>query len=152
MGKNNLTDQIDQIDKCFVKSILVKTKSLLVGLERNFVEEEPLCGSTEKHVFPTKGKTLSGTMKYIVNTDKFKQIVSTHTCYHFIDKWATKSCKYGGLEGNYPEETECKQLYWNQELLAISSEGVIEFDTFPFPSVCACHILDYEWTISWFGS
>ena len=47
----------------------------------------------------TKGKTLSGTMKYIVNTDKFKQVVSTHTCHHFIDKWATKSCKYGGLEG-----------------------------------------------------
>ena len=56
------------------------------------------------------------------------------------------------LEGNYPEETECKQLYWNQELLTISSEGVIEFDTFSFPSVCACHILDYEWTISWLGS
>ena len=47
----------------------------------------------------TKGKTLSGTMKYIVNTDKFKQVVSTHTCHHFIDRWATKSCKYGGLEG-----------------------------------------------------
>ena len=46
-----------------------------------------------------KGKTLSGTMKYIVNTEKFKQVVSTHTCHHFIDKWATKSCKYGGLEG-----------------------------------------------------
>ena len=44
--------------KCFVKSILIKTKSLLLGLERNFVEEEPLCGSTEKHVFPTKGKVV----------------------------------------------------------------------------------------------
>ena len=42
----------------FFSSILVKTKSLLVGLERNFVEEEPLCGSTEKHVFPTKGKVV----------------------------------------------------------------------------------------------
>ena len=40
----------------FLKNILVKTKSLLIGLERNFVEEEPLCGSTEKHLFPTKGK------------------------------------------------------------------------------------------------
>ena len=44
--------------KCFVLTILVKTKILLVGFERNFVEEEPLCGSTEKHLFPTKGKVV----------------------------------------------------------------------------------------------
>jgi hypothetical protein len=47
----------------------------------------------------TKAQNLAGTMKYIVNTEKFKQVVSTHTCRHFTDKWETKSCKYGGLEG-----------------------------------------------------
>ena len=103
---------------------------------------EKLCGYTEKHLFPTKGKSSTGTWKYIINTDKYQQVVSTQTCQHFTDEYQPKSCLYAGTTGRVPEATECKQLYWNQELLSVSEDGSIEFDTFIFPSFCACHIID----------
>ena len=77
-----------------------------------------------------------------MNTDKYKQVVSTHICKHFNDLDETESCTYDGVEGNSPESTQCQQLFWSQELLSINEDGAIEFDSFYFPSVCACHIID----------
>ena len=121
------------------------TKELLesaLGLEDNFVEGEPLCRTIDKENFPTKAKNHEGKWKYIVNTDKYQQVVSTHVCRHFTNQDESTHCTYAGVEGNFPEVTQCKQLFWNQELLSITEEGAIEFDSFRFPSVCACHIVD----------
>ena len=111
-------------------------------MKDNFVEGELLCGTIDKENFPTKAISTSGKLKYIVNTDNYKQIVSTSICRHLTKTRESTSCKYGGVEGNFPEVTQCQQLFWKQELLSISEEGSIEFDTFKFPSVCACHIVD----------
>ena len=119
-----------------------KNYHYFTGAEDDFLSGEKLCGYTENHLFPTKGKSSTGTWKYIINTDKYQQVVSTQTCQHFTDKLQPKSCQYGGSYGKVPEATECKQLYWNQELLSVSEDGSIEFDTFIFPSFCACHIID----------
>ena len=119
-----------------------KNYHYFTGAEDDFLSGEKLCGSTEKHLFPTKGKSSTGTWKYIINTEKYQQVVSTQTCQHFTDEYQPKSCLYGGETGKVPEATECKQLYWNQELLSVSQDGSIEFDTFIFPSFCACHIID----------
>ena len=120
----------------------LSNKSFLLGLADNFVEGELLCRTIDKENFPTKAKSISGKWKYIVNTENYRQVVSTHICRHFTNERDPTSCTYGGEEGNFPDVTECRQLFWNQELLSISEEGSIEFDTFKFPSVCACHIVD----------
>jgi len=112
--------------------------------QEDFVDgKEFLCAYKEKQEFPTKAKNISGKWKYIINTENYRQIVATQTCRHFSDEKHSKSCTYGaGREGNHPEATKCKQLYFNQKMLSISEDGSIEFDTFTFPSNCACHIVD----------
>ena len=92
------------------------------------------------HQYPKKAKSVSGVWKYLINTEKYKQVVSSNTCQHSTNQRIEKSCQYGGVTGRVPKATECKQLYWNQEMLSISRDGVIEFDT--FSSVCACHTVD----------
>ena len=113
--------------------------------DENFVDYQPLCREIEKHEFPVKAKNLSGEWKYIINTDKYKQVISTHTCSHITDEYPETSCLYGGKPGIFPDATKCEQLYSNQDLLSISTDGSIEFDTFKFPSVCACRIIDQSY-------
>ena len=94
-------------------------------MKDNFVEGEVLCGTIDKENFPTKAISTSGKLKYIVNTDNYKQIVSTSICRHLTKTRESTSCKYGGLEGNFPEVTQCRQLFWKQELLSISETAKV---------------------------
>ena len=75
--------------------------------------------------------------RYIINTDSYKQGLSINKC---LD--AQESCKYNGEPGFYPNATACNQLYTRHDLLAISPNGYIEYDSFKVPSACICKILD----------
>ena len=73
----------------------------------------------------------------MVNTDNYQQGISVHRCQKNIQGGP---CKYAGSPGIEPEKTECRQLKAKLDLLSVGSDGSIVFDTFPLPSVCACHI------------
>ena len=121
--------------------VLFSLNFLKLGSD-NFVDEVALCATIPMQQYPKQAKSVSGVWKYLINTKKYKQVVSSNMCQHSTNQRVEKSCQYGGVTGRVPEATECKQLYWNQEMLSISRDGVIEFDTFSFPSVCACHTVD----------
>ena len=78
----------------------------------------------------------------MVNTDDYKQGVSIHRCLKQIEKGP---CLYDGSEGVNPEATECKQMFSKQSLLAVSLDGLVEYDTFFVPAACVCHIIEKEY-------
>ncbi|XP_076162189.1 spaetzle domain-containing protein [Ptiloglossa arizonensis] len=97
-------------------------------------EEEPLCVSTERVVFPKSGITKEQKWKYIVNHENFTQSVRIETCME-----EDKPCKVieGFAEGYV---TKCRQKYIHRQLLAVGADGTINSESFRFPASCCCHI------------
>ncbi|KOC60739.1 Protein spaetzle, partial [Habropoda laboriosa] len=97
-------------------------------------EEEPLCVSAEKIIFPKLGVTKDSEWKYIVNHENLVQSVRIETCLE-----QEKPCRVieGFAEGYY---TKCKQKYIYRQLLAVTTDGSINHESFRFPASCCCHI------------
>merc|ERR1712029_504786 len=96
----------------------------------------------------------------IVNIENYTQSVEVEECYDFNQDLDTTtpnsdgnnvqfgqapeipkefgSCLYSGAVGNNPDLTNCKQLYTEHKLLALSDNGQLEVDSFKLPSACAC--------------
>ena len=53
---------------------------------------------------------------------------------------ADRACRYNGKEGNYPDDTICKQIYSRHNMLTVSPSRVVAYETFLFPSACICHL------------
>ena len=69
------------------------------------------------------------------------QLFSIQTSLLILDQ----SCKYGGKEGLIPESTVCKQLHSRHNMLTVSPERVVAYETFLIPSACVCHLrTDYS--------
>ena len=60
------------------------------------------------------------------------QVVKVGECQH------TDHCR-----GYWPGHvTQCRQLYLQHRLVAITREGEVLRDSFLFPSCCSCHVLN----------
>jgi len=124
------------------------------------IDEEQLCYGVPKVIFPRQAKNLKEEWKYIVNIENYTQSVEVEECYDFNQDLDTTtpnsdgnnvqfgqapeipkefgSCLYSGAVGNNPDLTNCKQLYTEHKLLALSDNGQLEVDSFKLPSACAC--------------
>ena len=60
------------------------------------------------------------------------QMIKVGVCQH------TESC-HGQLAGH---KTECRQLFLEHMLVAITSQGEVIKDIFLFPSCCSCHVIN----------
>lgn len=97
------------------------------------IDEDYLCDSFEKVIYPTSGKRKDGTELYIFNTDDHRQGVRVSLCQK-----RGEPCK---MTENFPigYTTECKQQMVYRELLSLSPEtGLPVKDHFEFPACCSC--------------
>lgn len=96
------------------------------------IDEDYLCDSFEKVIYPTSGKGKNGTEQYIFNTDDHRQGVRVSLCQK-----RGEPCK---MTENFPigYTTECKQQMVYRELLSLSPEGQPVKDHFEFPACCSC--------------
>ena len=60
------------------------------------------------------------------------QVIKVGECEH------TESC-HGHWAGH---ETQCRQLYLEHKLVAITDKGEVLKDTFLFPSCCSCRVIN----------
>ncbi|XP_030573872.1 protein spaetzle isoform X3 [Drosophila novamexicana] len=107
------------------------------GLRMND-DEQYLCNSHVRYLYPKLGQKLDQTWQYIVNTDKFKQGILIEECDH-----EGESCQFlDSFPNNYVPV--CKQHYVIRHLATINndSSGQPEVANEPFkiPSCCKCVI------------
>jgi len=57
-------------------------------------------------------------------------------------------CMYGGTEGLFPDATVCRQKYSRQNMLALSEDAQLVFETFLIPSACVCYLRDPSFFLS----
>lgn len=100
------------------------------------IGEQPLCDSSTSYIFPKVAKTVQGEWRYIINIEEYQQGVTVVKCNH---RGTDKGCRYGGKEGNCPEATKCKQKYTRHNMLTVSPDEGVTYDTFKIPSACVCH-------------
>lgn len=102
-----------------------------VGFRMGFDDEE-LCVTYEKVIYPTAGKRRDGSDAFILNTDSHHQGVRVSMCQ---DKG--QPCKWASV---FPNQfrTECKQQFVFRELLSLSPQGEPVKDHFEFPACCSC--------------
>jgi len=99
-------------------------------------DEHPLCDSVTQWIYPKVAKTVQGQWRYIINIEKYKQGVSVVKCNL---RRPDEGCKYGGKEGNFLGATKCKQIYSRHNMLTVSPDNGVGYDTFLIPSACVCH-------------
>ncbi|XP_058792972.1 protein spaetzle isoform X2 [Phymastichus coffea] len=97
-------------------------------------EDNSLCDSYEKIVFPKSAESKSKEWFFIVNQDNFRQGVRVEICGN-----ENSVCDmFDGFYEGY--KTICKQKYIYRQLVALSRNGQMKPETFRFPSSCCCHI------------
>lgn len=96
------------------------------------MDEEHLCDSIEKVIYPTSGTTKDGKELYIFNTEELKQGVRVSLCSNSGGK-----CK---MSDSFPNHyrSECKQQEVYRQLLSLAPNGQAVKDHFPFPACCSC--------------
>jgi len=109
--------------------------ALRVGLSPT---ESPLCESYQSYVFPKVARNVYGQWRYIINIDEYQQGVTIEKCTREEDA----PCLYGGHHGLYPEATGCRQRYTRHNMLTITGDRTVAYETFLIPSACVCHIRD----------
>merc|ERR550525_13240 len=97
----------------------------------------PLYAVETRYIFPKVARNVNGVNLFIVNTEEYKQGVSVVECHQDA---VDSPCLYGGTEGIFPDATVCKQKYARQNLLALSPDANLVFETFFIPSACVCHL------------
>ncbi|KAK5649213.1 hypothetical protein RI129_000242 [Pyrocoelia pectoralis] len=99
-------------------------------LDDNFI-----CASIEKTIFPKAGKNKYNKWKYIINQgdqEGYVQGVRIETCAKLNGPCnLLGSTPYGFI-------TSCKQKYIYRRLLSVSDNGMPTTDTFQIPSACCC--------------
>jgi len=113
-----------------------EVNSFRVGLSPS---ESPLCDSYQSYEFPKVARNVNGRWRYIINIDEYQQGVTVENC---ITNREDAPCLYGGAMGNFPEATVCRQRYTRHNLLAITADRRVAYETFLIPSACVCHIKD----------
>jgi len=100
-------------------------------------DEAPLCDAFSSYQYPEIARTVHGKWRYIINIDEYQQGVSMEICNKQIKD---RACRYNGKEGNYPDDTICKQIYSRHNMLTVSPSRGVAYETFLFPSACICHL------------
>nr|WMZ41601.1 spaetzle-4 protein [Altica viridicyanea] len=95
-------------------------------------QEENMCKTRKVSMLPKTAFDTKKKLKYIVNVDDMKQVITYETC---VD--AGNSC-YGNENWPNDIETFCKQSYAVIRLLSVSHAGKLEYAYFPVPSNCVC--------------
>jgi len=107
------------------------------------INEDQLCRSKKKVIFPQKALNLKNNWMFVVNVGNYTQSVEIDECQDFGfgggDDNDFGSCRYGDSQGNDPESTSCRQLYREHRLLALNGANSLEVDSFKLPSGCACY-------------
>lgn len=105
--------------------------------EINIEEEIDLCDSHKEVIYPNTGKTKNGLNLYIFNTNDKKQGIHIERCSN-----AGQQCdrlNADSLPLGYISKCQMKEIYY--ELIALSAEGELIIERFPFPVVCQCALL-----------
>eukprot|EP00088_Acartia_fossae_P013954 TRINITY_DN173_c0_g1_i2.p1 TRINITY_DN173_c0_g1~~TRINITY_DN173_c0_g1_i2.p1 ORF type:complete len:470 (-),score=68.90 TRINITY_DN173_c0_g1_i2:421-1809(-) len=105
----------------------------VIGQRISTFNENKLCEGRSKIIAPKEALNKNNTWRYIANIEGFLQTISVEEC-----SIGFGSCKYSGVDGNAPEQTECRQVYRTHKLLILNDFGELEADEFDFPSACAC--------------
>lgn len=107
------------------------------------INEDQLCSSRKKVIFPQKALNSQNKWMFVVNVGNFTQSVEVDECQGFGfgggDDDGFGSCLYSGSQGNDPGSTSCRQLYREHRLLALNGANNLEVDSFKLPSACACY-------------
>ncbi|XP_070490478.1 protein spaetzle isoform X2 [Chironomus tepperi] len=128
--------------KPYIKSLNLDKFELFFGSEyeetlglRFDADEEGLCSSRRRTIFPKTAMTWNGSWLTIINNDddKYRQGIVVEECVN-----ETQQCKY---HNNFPlgVQTRCKQSYTYRQLVAIdavTNQPIRE--NFQFPSCCKC--------------
>ncbi|XP_016969606.1 protein spaetzle isoform X9 [Drosophila rhopaloa] len=100
-------------------------------------EEEYLCKSSRRIMYPKKGLRADNTWQLIVNNEEFKQGIQFEEC-----EGADLPCDYASnFANNY--KPICRQHYVLQNLASIENEGKLDVvqQAFKIPSCCKCALL-----------
>ncbi|KAJ6637870.1 Protein spaetzle [Pseudolycoriella hygida] len=105
-----------------------------IANRNNGIDEETLCSSQERLIYPQAGLTKLNNWMYIVNQKNYTQGVRVEECTH------TNQCEMA-LSFPLGYESKCKQKYIYRQLLAINEYGDTVKDLFQLPSCCQCVLI-----------
>ena len=95
-------------------------------------DEQPLCRSQSRVIFPKVGQTESDSWKFIVNYQNATQGIKVEIC----DK-PNRPCEMtNGFPSSY--QTLCRQKYIYRQLLSLDEYGNTVKEQFKFPGCCQC--------------
>ncbi|KAG4068441.1 hypothetical protein HA402_004781 [Bradysia odoriphaga] len=97
-------------------------------------DEEQLCASQIRLVYPQAGLTRDNTWRYIVNQQNYTQGIRVDECVH------TRQCNMMH-QLPFGLKSHCKQKYVYRQLVAIDEDGNTVKDLFKIPSCCTCVLI-----------
>ncbi|XP_043525935.1 protein spaetzle-like isoform X1 [Frieseomelitta varia] len=103
-------------------------------VDNSFLDTESLCASIEQIVIPKTAQNIKNEWLYIVNNEDVVQGVRIEKCLN-----ENSSCKLiDGFAGGY--KTICKQKYIYHQLVGLTNNNSLSYESFRFPSSCCCHV------------
>lgn len=103
-------------------------------VDNSFLDTESLCASIEQIVIPKTAQNIKNEWVYIVNNEDVVQGVRIEKCLN-----ENSSCKLiDGFAGGY--KTICKQKYIYHQLVGLTNNKSLSYESFRFPSSCCCHV------------
>lgn len=124
-----LTKFKSQYDDLFGEDMIVSDLSQRIN---GIHEEESLCNSIEKIIYPKVGLTIDNDWKYIVNQKNSTQGVRIELC----ETPETRCSNALSFPNSY--EPVCKQHYIYRQLVGVDEDGSVGKDLFKLPSCCQC--------------
>ncbi|XP_023336592.1 uncharacterized protein LOC111707685 isoform X2 [Eurytemora carolleeae] len=107
-----------------------------VGLQTRIgglTQESRACDSRKSTIFPRKARDLSGTFKYILNSDKYSQSLEIEQCIGEGLKCRVDS------DAPSPDSTFCRQKYAKYQFIALDKDGNEILEFFKLPAACLCY-------------
>jgi len=118
------------------------TLSAMNGIKENFMfGPEKLCRTNSSWIRPRTAKSLTGNLRYIINSpggkEEYSQYVYITQCLG-----TDVSCDPSGEIMKSHVKTRCSQEYTEMKLIVLGEDQrSVEVDTFRFPSCCSCEIV-----------
>ncbi|KAJ8925150.1 hypothetical protein NQ315_001335 [Exocentrus adspersus] len=110
-----------------------------VAQRLNPFEDNFVCKSISRTVFPKAALNKNNKWKFIINQDKYLQGVSVEVCHR-----ENAPCDLiGDIRPGYI--TYCKQKYIYSKLLSLNDRGNPAVDLFKIPSACCCAYMKQEY-------
>ncbi|XP_044003722.1 neurotrophin 1-like isoform X3 [Aphidius gifuensis] len=97
-------------------------------------DDEPLCSSEERVIFPQSSPDKSDNWHFVINQNDFRQGIRIERCLNEGSK-----CKLTDVF-NSGYETSCKQKYYYRNVAGVLPNGTVSTFTSKFPSSCCCQV------------